>query len=149
MPASVIAVADAVVAALNGAGLSQPFTAERQYAPKFDIEDLDTLQVTVVPSTLTVTPLARGHDDYEYLVHVAVQKRLARTATTDAAVRSAGDALMTLVEEVVDLFRAGGDFGGARWVGVENAPIYDPDHLYNKQTFTSLVGLRFRESRAK
>jgi hypothetical protein len=52
MNATAIEIADAVVAALNGATLGQPVSAERYYLPEFDLKDMDTPHVSVVPAEL-------------------------------------------------------------------------------------------------
>jgi len=42
-------IAEAVKDALNGQDFSQAFTAERHYQPLFELKDMKTLHVTVVP----------------------------------------------------------------------------------------------------
>lgn len=155
MAAVVIEIADAVVAELNGATLSMPFTAERRYVPRFklrknqpgegaDLPDLETLRVSVVPRGLSAATLARRSHDFDYLVDVAVQKRLEddEPATVDPYMR--------LPEEIIDLFR-GGTLSGldAKCVAVANEPIYAPEHLNDSNVFTSVVTLTFRKVRAE
>jgi hypothetical protein len=56
------------------------------------------------------------------------------------------DNLMSLVQEIDDLFRhkplAG--YEKAHWVKTENKPIYDPKHLKENSQFTSLLVFTFR-----
>ena len=75
--AVIIDIADAVVTELNGATLSLPLTAERHYRPIFDLKDMKTLHVTVVPKGVEVTPAGRSNNHYDYQIDVAVQKKLA------------------------------------------------------------------------
>jgi hypothetical protein len=110
MPATVIAIADAVVSTLNAAAeanaLSLYFVAERAYVPVYDsAKDFVDLKVTVVPHGLTFAALARRSDDFDYVVDVAVQKRIEAGAKTAAEIAVAADPLMVLVEEMLDLFR--------------------------------------------
>ena len=50
MSAQILDIADAVVDELNDAiGLSQEFTATRAYLPEFELPELSTLRVTVLP----------------------------------------------------------------------------------------------------
>lgn len=149
--AVVIQIADAVAAALAGATLSQTFAVERAYIPAADLADLGSLRITVVPQSLAMTPLSRGSDEFDYAVDVGIQKRVDTAAASEDQVVAAVDPLMGFVEEVVDFFRgqAAADFGPARFVGLENAPVYDPAHLFEKQVFTSVVTLRFKKARAK
>src|SRR3954464_1021925 len=108
MPATVIAIADAVVSTLNAAAeansLSLYFVAERAYVPVYDsARDFVDLKVTVVPHGLTFAALARRSDDFDYVVDVAVQKRIEAGAKTAAEIAVAADPLMVLVEEILDL----------------------------------------------
>jgi hypothetical protein len=145
VPSTTIRIADAVVAVLNGATLSQPFTAERHYLPEFALPTMDTLHVSVVPAELDEELSDRTRDRAEYKIHVAVQKRVAK-ADGSGLDTQAIDGLMRLVEEIDDLFRhkplAG--FEEAHWVKTENRPIYDPKHLKEHNQFTSLLVLTFR-----
>lgn len=146
--AVVIEIADAVVAALNGATLSQSFTAERLYLPEFDLPTMDTLHVSVVPAELDEELADRTRDRAEYKIHVAVQKRVSKPDVSGLNTQAI-DGLMQLVEEIGDLFRhkrlAG--FEEAHWVKTENRPIYDPKHLKEHSQFTSLLVLTFRVTR--
>ncbi len=148
MPSTTIRIADAVVAALNAAALSQPFTAVRHYLPEFDLKEMDTLHVSVVPAELDEEIADRVRDRAEYKIHVAVQKRVSKQDPPglDAA---AIDALMQLVEEIDDLLRhkplAG--YEQAHWTKTENKPIYDPKHLKEHGQFTSLLVFTFRITR--
>jgi hypothetical protein len=148
MPATVIQIADAVVAVLNAATLSQPLTAVRHYLPEFDLQEMETLHVSVVPAELDEEIADRTRDRAEYKVHVAVQKRVVRQEPPgiDAA---AVDAIMQLVEEIDDLFRHKrlSGFESASWAKTENKPIYAPKHLQEHGQFTSLLAFTFRVAR--
>jgi hypothetical protein len=139
----VVTIADAVTTALNAGGFAQPFTAVRLYRPQFELKDMDTLHVTVVPRGLTIQPASRGIDQHDYQVDVAVQKRL---ATENAAEI---DSLMELVEQIGDRFRHKvlETDPPAMWMKSENAPIYAPEHLEQLRQFTSVVTLTFRAMR--
>ena len=141
----VIEIADAVTAALNAATLSQPFTAVRHYLPEFDLKEMETLHVSVVPAELDEEIADRTRDRAEYKIHIAVQKRVAKQDPPGLDT-AAIDALMQLVEEIDDLFRhkrlAG--YEQAHWAKTENKPIYDPKHLKEHGQFTSLLVFTFR-----
>jgi hypothetical protein len=150
MPATIITLADAVVDTLNDATLSQSFVAERVYVPTYAKQDdegedeLAELRVSVVPSESSMAVLARGSDDFTYVVDVGVFQRI--NLTNDAA-----DPLMLLVEEIIDLFRSRAirEAMPAKLISVENPPIYSPDHLREHQVFASVVRLGFRQERAR
>ena len=135
-----ITIADAVTAALNAGGFLQPFTAARLYRPLFELKDMGTLHVTVVPRGLTIEPLDRGRDQHDYQVDVAVQKRLASENAAEV------DSLMDLVEQIGDRFRHKvlETDPPAVCVKVENVPIYAPEHLEQLRQFTSVLTLTFR-----
>jgi len=145
MQSTTIQIADAMVAALNGATLSQSFTAKRHYLPEFDLKEMETLHVSVVPAELDEEIADRSRAHAEYKIHIAVQKRVAKQAPPGLDT-AAIDSLMRLVEEIDDLFRhkplAG--FEQAHWVKTENKPIYDPNHLKEHSQFTSLLAFTYR-----
>ncbi|HXG09475.1 MAG TPA: hypothetical protein VNK04_06770 [Gemmataceae bacterium] len=139
MPATILAIADAVVAELNGTTFSQPFTAERHYQPNFELSEMSELKVSVVPRSVASKSLDRNRDSFEYQIDVAVQKR---TDMTPASL----DALMTLVEEIADHFRTQplANFTEARCTEVKNEPVYAIEHLDELRQFTSVLTLTFR-----
>ena len=140
-----IQIADAVVAVLNGASLSQPVTAARHYLPEFDLTEMDQLHVSVVPAELDEEIADRTRDRTDYKIHVAVQKRVSKQEPPGLDT-TALDGLMRLVEEIDDLFRhkplAG--YENAHWIKSENKPIYDPKHLKEHHQFTSLLAFTYR-----
>jgi hypothetical protein len=137
--ATIIQIADAVVAQLNAATFSQPLTAARHYAPSFKLPDMKTLHVTVVPRAISSASLDRSRDTFSYEVDVAIQRK------TDGE-QATLDALMTLVEEIADHFRVGplASFPGARCMDVKNSPVFSPEHLDEFRQFTSVLTLTFR-----
>jgi hypothetical protein len=64
--ATVIQIADAVVAQLNATTFSQPLTAARHYAPSFKLPDMKELHVTVVPRAISSTSLDRSRDGHRH-----------------------------------------------------------------------------------
>lgn len=139
MMATILMIADAVVARLNNAPFVPPLAAERHYQPRYDLEQMTTRRVSVVPRGLSNTTLDRNRDAFDYEIDVAIQQK------TDMSAASL-DALMNLVEEIVDMFRSSSLAGApeARCVEVKNVPIYALEHLDELHQFTSLVTLTFR-----
>lgn len=140
MAARVIEIADAVVARINGASLSVPVTAVRAYRPEWTLAELESLRCTVVPVSLAAVPLDRGRDTGDYVVDVALQRRLPDESNATI------DGYMLLVEEVAELFRwvRFDPPADAKCVAVQNDPIYAPEHLEERRVFTSLLTLTFR-----
>ena len=150
MAAVIVSIADAVTDALNGASLSQTFTARRVYVPVHTLRDLSCLTVSVVPATLEGTLLERsGRNLFSYDIHVGVQKVIGQGQMSDDEINEACDPLMLLAQEIGDLFDGGllASAPQARCVDVKNVPIYSPQDIDEKRVFLSLVTLTFRLGR--
>jgi hypothetical protein len=145
MSAVIIDIADAVTTVLNAATLSQSFTAERSYLPLPDLVDLDTLQVFVVPESLTSNLLDRTPKSInDYVINIGIQKRLEPS-------NAACDPYMQLMEEIGDLFLGKTvtyrTATTARCITAENRPIFVQKMLDERHTFGSVVALTFRLGR--
>lgn len=138
----IIALADAVVTALNGAvdgTFNAEFTAVRAYRPQFNLEGLETLRVSVVPRSLAMEAATRTSLQRDVQIDVAVQKKV---NVDDAAVI---DAQMALVEQIAEFFKFKRlPSVGAIWLVTQNAPIYSAEHLEQHRVFTSMLTLTFR-----
>ena len=137
-------IADAVVTELNSAPpgtFSQPLVAQRHYRPEFDLATLKDVKVSVVPKAISISGAARGINQHDVSIDVAVQKKVAAPDNIAEL-----DGLMLLVEQIGELFRLRrlAAVPGAIWSGTENAPVYSPEHLESKQVFTSVLTLTFR-----
>jgi hypothetical protein len=141
--ASVIEIADAIVAVLNGATLSRAFTARRAYMPVRGLEDYLSLKVTVVPSSLSVQPFDLDTlRVFEWDFGVWIQQQ----ASGDPA---AIDPLMALSEGIIDLF-SNWQVGASPHLrivalGVGQSP--DADRLLTDGLFTTVVTLTVRVTR--
>jgi len=138
--ATINEIAQAVVTELNSASFSLPFTAERRYLPRFELSDLQTLRVTVVPQGVTTEAAARAHNQYDYAIDVAVQQKLSDDENDPI------DDLLTLVEELADFFRLRrlADYPAAHWIKTDHKAIYAPEHLDQLRQLTSLLTLTYR-----
>ena len=139
----ITSIADAVVTDLNGAAagtFAQTFTAARHYRPQFDLAELKTLRVSVVPKGIAITGLMRSANQHDVSVDVAVQKKVNPADSAEL------DGLMTLVEQIADYLRLRRltALPTALWTKTDNVPVYAPDHLEQKQVFTSVLTFTFR-----
>jgi hypothetical protein len=143
MPASIIALADAIVTELNAAVLSVKLRAERHYQPRFDIQELADIHVSVVPASLARTPDSRKADLNEYEIDIAVQKRVEPTDFKQL------DDMAAVVEELADFVRRTrpADYPEAICTGIRNEPIFSPEHLEQKRTFTSVLIVTYQVRR--
>jgi hypothetical protein len=139
MPATILALADAVVAQLNATSFSQPLTAERHYQPCFELSEMTELRVSVVPRSVASKALDRNRDGFDFKIDVAVQRKV------EPSVENL-DALMELVEEIADHFRSHplAGFPQARCTEVANEPVYAMEHLEEFRQFTSVLTLTYR-----
>lgn len=136
-------VADAVAAELNGHAFTQPFTAKREYVPLFELPEMKTLHVTIVPKGMTVAQIARDRCTYDVQVDVAAQKKF------DVGDSAELDPLLGLAEEIADFFRFKTLPGplGAAWTKTEHTALYGPEHMDRLRQFTSVLTLTFRVMR--
>ena len=139
MPAAIVQLADAVVTDLNAATFSQPFTAQRSYLPRWKLEELATIRVTVVPKDDVGERASRAQWQEDYQLDVAIQQRLGANETAQM------DALVLLGQELADYFKSRNPAGDlATLVAVAFAPLFDPDHLEKHKTLTTVLNLTFR-----
>lgn len=136
-------IADAVVTEINGAPsgtFAQAFASARHYRPQFDLAELKTVRVSVVPKAIGITGLMRNANQHDVSIDVAVQKKV---NPADAAEL---DGLMLLTEQIADFFRLRrlSALPEALWTKTDNVPVYSPEHLEQKQVFTSVLTLTFR-----
>ena len=140
MASSLLPIADAVVATINGASLGQPVDAERLFLPQFELQEMSVLRVVVVPKDEDRKPITRTAKQATYRVDVGVLKKV---TSTDAAEI---DPLCALVTSIAALF------DGKRLATVPDAictvaktePVYSAEHLDQLRQFTSVIVLTFR-----
>lgn len=135
-----IRLADALVDHLNGGSFSQPLTAVRRYQPVFELAQLQTLQVSVVPKSMSIALADRATDVFELVVDVGVQKAVSPEELSEL------DALLALTHEIVDTLRGAvlAGFPAANWVAIANEPVFAPEHLEQKRVFTGLITVTYR-----
>jgi hypothetical protein len=133
-------IAQAVVTELknNVANFSIPFEPEMLVLPSFEAADLQTLRVSVVPRTLEMECVSRGSSKYTIGIDIGFQRRM--EGTPEETVAKIGH----LVDEVTQFLKETtlSHFPAAQWLGVLNDPVYVPEHLQQKRTFTSILNVR-------
>jgi hypothetical protein len=139
VPATILALADAVVAELNFGSFSQPLVAVRHYQPVFELSEMTELRVSVVPRGSSSKALDRSRYSFDFKIDVAIQRKVEPTMGNL-------DALMELVEEIGDHLRTQSlaSFPEARCIEVANEPVYATEHLEEFRQFTSLLMLTYR-----
>ncbi len=137
---TIVEVADAMVASLNGASFSQPFTAVRSYLPAVELAELKDLHVTVIPKSEAITVATRESDYFEPVIDVGIQKKV---DPNDAAQM---DAMCDLVQEIIDHLRHRRleAMPDAAWLSIEHEPVFAPEHLDQERVFTSVLSVTYR-----
>ena len=136
--ADILQLADALVADLNGHSFSQPFQAVRGYLPTFELQDLNTLKVTVVPNKDEGKLDTRSSSAHEFAIDIGVQKKPPKTDNEDL------DPLMYLVQEIADYFLFGKRPGETTLIAPQVRILYLQEHLHKFHQFTSVLTLTFR-----
>ena len=139
MPAAITQLADAIVADLNDHTFSQAFQAQRTYLPRWKLEELSTIRVSVVPKDDVGERASRTQWQEDYQVDVAIQQKLGANESEQM------DALILLGQELADFFKSRNPTGNlATLIAVAFAPLFDPEHFENHKTLTTVINLTFR-----
>jgi len=136
----VTTIAKSVASELNKHDFSLPFEAVFTVKPGFELSELETLRVIVVPKTLEIETVSRSSSKYLVSVDVGIMQRIGKM-TPEEAVETLGD----LVDEIIEFLKTKtlDEFPAAQCVGVANDPLYVPDHLTQSRTFTSVVNVKY------
>lgn len=132
--------ADAVVAELGAGTFSQPVVAVRHYLPQYDLSEMQSLHVTVVPKTVQLAGGDRSRSQGDYGIDVAVQQKF------DTGDNAELDALTNLTEELMDHFRGRrlASYPNAAWLKTDQRVLYAPEHIAELRQFTSVFTLTYR-----
>lgn len=101
-----IPLADAVVTEINDGSWSQEITAYRHFLPRWSLEQLGTIRVSVVPGDVDTEWGDRDSESHGLVVDIAVQKRLEEPIsevdddTHASKAAPEGDPLIELADEL-------------------------------------------------
>jgi len=123
-------------------------TAVRRIVPDEVTENLDTLQVSVVPGEVDVSNHTHGADLFEPTVHVVIAGRF----DTDAEL----DSLYDLRSDIVDAIRSKALPAstpamppGTHWMSIQNVVTFGRDQVANMRTFLADIAVVYRRSQEK
>ena len=139
-----ITIAEAVKEELNDQYSPATFTATRRYTPTFDLKDLTTLTVTVVPKSLEKSFMSRRDTDRRVEVDIGIQQKL-DAGQSQAEQLAAIDALMLIADGIDDYMenRRLTDVAAARWRGSETTVLYGPEQLQENRAFLAVVKITY------
>lgn len=139
MPQSqIIDLADAIVTDLNAHSFSRSFTAERGYLPTYELTELTSLKVAVVPNQDEGKLDTRHLSVHEYTIDIGIQIK-PKDITNDSL-----DPYSYLTQEIVDYFQFGKQPSGTSLVSPRTRVLYLQEHLHKFRQFTSVVTLTFK-----
>lgn len=137
-----IDLAKAVYDAIDAAELSQEFTAQRLYVPKYSPSSEPGYQIKIAPATDTREAGTLGEDEGEIVIHVGTFKKLVDSVPDEL---DEVDAAMDFCEEVRALFNRKriGDIDWAICTKSEQVPLISHAELEEDRVFASVIALTF------
>ena len=135
---TISSIANAVVDELNTAEFSLEFEATTTLLPTFELKELQTLKVTVVPRSQVFNRVGRGSSGREIEIDIGIQKKFSGD--------SEAEPLLSLVEEIAAHFdgKRLAQFDRAICSHITNEPVYAPEHIQQYRQFTSVLTLTFK-----
>ena len=134
-----ISIADEVVTSLNGFSYGIAFTAARKLWPFYELKDLSSLKVTVVPKSVEMTMMTRTAMEFNYQIDIAVQKSVTSPDASEVST------LMDLAVSIANSFRSKVYSAlGAVCFKQTIDPLYSIDHIAPPSVFTSVIVLTFK-----
>ena len=129
-------------------GAIQRITATRRIVPDEVTENLDELQVSVVPGELDVTNLTHGADLFESTIHVVIAKKFDSDQELDD--------LYDLRSNIVDAIRSKALPASVppmppatHWYSIQNVVTFGRDQVMNMRTFLADIAIVYRRSQEK
>ena len=107
--------------------------------PLYDIKQLGTLRVSVVPASIESVVMSRASTRHSVAIDIGIQKMVGPDIETDI------ETLTSIVDEIcLYVKRLNLDTTpAAKFVDVQNDPIYSIAHIDGFQTFTSVLHMRY------
>ena len=145
MSSKIIAIADAVVTALNAATLTQTITAARAYVPKFDLHSSTAVEVCVVPMSDDREMESRGSDAADIQIDIGIKKKLQNAVADELAEI---DAMMDFCEEIRPVLNRQRitDVENSVCMRIRHEPIYSVEEVDGSRTFLTVMTATFRAS---
>lgn len=118
--------------------------AQQAYLPRYDLEQMGDLKVSVLPREVSITTTTRGAEQHDYTLAVVVAKR------TDGSVEQV-DALLALVEKLCDHLRSnsmpyvtGEPWPAVTWFALSLEPVWSQEHLEERRVFFTAINVQYR-----
>jgi hypothetical protein len=112
------------------------WNAKPALAPEFTLRDLEELKVVVVPVELTYRNISRALKERTVKLQIGFMKRAKKEQLDE----------LLATEEKLGMSFSGKEFCGAKCIAVGFNPIYAADQLRERNQFTSVIELTFRDT---
>ncbi len=142
MANNAITIADEVVKTLNSGGV----TATRSLFPFYELKDLASLRVTVVPKSVDIQSFSRSSSEFDYQIDIAFQKSV--KLPDDPEVSTLADLVLTTAKSFRGTVYSGVGVGAG--VGINaicskvGILLYSAEHIQPPSVFTSVITLNFK-----
>lgn len=145
----VVRAADALVTAINGASWGVTVVAVRKSAVSYDLQDLDTLRVTLVPQLRRFGLIGRGPSwENHFTISIAIQKR--HGGDEGEIENSATDPIDGLAEDIMHWLTttkisvATSPAFRATPVEIINEFVALDEHFWEHRVFTTVINCVYR-----
>jgi len=146
MANTAITIADEVVKTLNTIEDEDDrlFTAVRSLFPFYELKDLSSLRVTVVPKSVDIQSFSRSSSEFDYQIDIAFQKSV--KSPDDPEVSTLADLVLSTAKG----FRGKVYSGVGAGVGINaicskvGILLYSAEHIQPPSVFTSVITLNFK-----
>jgi len=139
MSAPVVDLADAIKDLLNTpSAFTPPLGADRKYEPYYELPELATAKVTVIPtSDKTIERIDRETWKHELLIEVTVQKKLSTDAESDK------DAMVAQADAICEYVKVNMPERAEKLIDAGVASLIQNPLMRQNKLFTSGVLLKF------
>lgn len=141
---TIIDVADALVVAVNGAGVvldDEQLVATRKYVPIASLESLAAPLLTIVPKSMEIEIVGRGQSAHNVQIDIALQRRI--DSLDQEMIDETLDA-MDAIEAAIRLRKLSLPGGvQATWIGAD-VMAWNPVHLKDYHVVTTLLTVTYR-----
>jgi hypothetical protein len=119
-------------------------SAQEAYLPNYDLEQMSSLRVSVIPRDVEISTTSRGAEQHDYSVAIVLAKR------TDGSAEQIRD-LLGLVEKICDLVRSDAmplvqaePWPGLTWWRLQLDPVWSQEHLEERRIFFTAIAVQYR-----
>lgn len=110
------------------------YRAEVSFSPDYDLKEIDSAKVVVVPTGIEYKTLGRGIREELFKISIGILKRVTEAELVD----------MTNFATDIGVSFLNRRLAEAACVSVAHEPLYSPDHLRERHQFTSVLALTFK-----